>query len=351
MKFTGRENVHVYDDSKTFRQEPLPGPRKWQDSTWLQWWDDENKVGGVHRIGHEYNLASGPPMISAWTAIITPKGIGKRVAWLPLREEDKLPGGWGGGDGAMRQEFVDGAHAWYIDDAEANMSAELHFRDYYGGFRTFPSHGKTAEEISSDHIDIAGSVTGWIKMDGETFPVNGKGLRDHGWGYRDVNLILSHRYVTGAFGPDLSFCCYSVHNASHNGIETFGFVMKDDTVHFAKKIDMLAYVENDSSTTRGGRIRVTLADGYVLDVELTAVAPGIMGNMHNMYNTNTLCRAVTSDGRVGSGMFETSMNFHQGERRPGKMVGNLLDTGYYPGASVGRAAGPGDPHFISINTL
>ena len=108
-------------------------------------------------------------------------------------------------------------------------------------------------------------------------------------------------------------------------------------------------MENDSSTTRGGRIKITLEDGQVLDVELTAVAPGIMCHVHNMFNTNTLCRALC-DGRVGSGMVETSMNFHQGTRRPEKMVGNLLESGYYPGAATGRAI-ESDTHFVRIATL
>jgi hypothetical protein len=347
MKFTGRENVKVYDASHMLRQQPLSG-RKWQDSTWLQWWDDENKVGGVHRIGHEYNVDGGPK-VAGWTNLITPKGVFKRVRYLPLREEDKLPLGWGGGDDTCRNEYINCEHVWFINDPETQISAELHFKDYYDAFRGFPSSGKTSEQISADHIDVAGSVSGWIIMEGQKFKVNGKGLRDHGWGYRDVNLILSHRYVTGCFGPDLSFCAYSVHNASSDTIETFGWVVKGDTVNFAKKIDMIAYVENDSSTTRGGRIKLTLADGEVVDCELTSAAPGIMCHVHNMFNTNTLCRA-TCNGQEGSGMFETSMNFHQGSRVPVVMVGNLEKSGYYPGAASGRATGPDSP-YIHIQTL
>jgi hypothetical protein len=347
MNFTGRQNVKVYDDSHILRQPPLTG-RKWQDSTWLQWWDNTNNVGGVHRIGHEYNGPDGPK-VAAWTNLITPKGVFKRVAYLPLREADKLAKGWGGGDDTVRQEYIDGKHAWFINIPESRVSAELHFKDFHGAFRGFPNSGKTSETISAEHIDVAGTVTGKITMGGETFAVNGMGLRDHGWGYRDVNLILSHRYVTGCFGPDLSFCAYCVHNASSDTIETFGWVVKGDTAHFAKKIDMIAYVENDSSTTRGGHIQLTLADGEVLDCELTAVAPGIMCHVHNMFNNNTLCRA-TCNGRVGTGMFETSMNFHQGSRVPVKMVGNLLDTGYFPGAAGGRATGPDGP-YIYIQTL
>jgi hypothetical protein len=347
MKFTGRDNVKVYDTSHSVRQQPLTG-RKWNDSTWLQWWDGRSRTGGVHRIGHEYNIEGGPN-VAGWTNLITPKGVFKRVRFLPLREQDKLPNGWGAGDDTCRNEVINDEHVWFIDDPEAAVSAELRFRDFHGAFRGFPGSGKSSEQISSEHIDVAGSTTGWIVMQGERFEVNGLGLRDHGWGYRDVNLILSHRYVTGCFGPDLSFCAYAIHNASSDTIETFGWVVRGDTVHFANKVDILAYVENDSSTTRGGRIRMTLADGAVLDCELTSVAPGIMCHVHNMFNTNTLCKAI-ANGREGSGMFETSMNFHQGSRQPGRMVGNLYGSGYYPGASSGRATSMESP-YINIQTL
>jgi hypothetical protein len=50
-------------------------------------------------------------------------------------------------------------------------------------------------------------------------------------------------------------------------------------------------------------------------------------------------------------MVETSMNFHQGSREPLKMVGNLEKSGYYPGASSGRASGMGDSNYIHIQTI
>lgn len=102
MKSTGRRSVKFYDESHAVRQQPLPG-RTGNDSTWLQWRDDENKVGGARRIGHEYNLQGAGPMVAAWTHPITPKGVFERVRRLPLREEDKLPRGRrSGGDGLYR---------------------------------------------------------------------------------------------------------------------------------------------------------------------------------------------------------------------------------------------------------
>src|ERR1700736_6780513 len=124
MKFIGRDNVKVYDESHFTRQQPQ-GPL-WQDSAWLNWWDVQNKVGGVHRIGHEYNKPHGDvPRVAAWSNLVTPKGVFRRVLYLPLREEDKLRNGWGGGDDTCRVEFDGEGSVWTIDEPTTGVSAKL----------------------------------------------------------------------------------------------------------------------------------------------------------------------------------------------------------------------------------
>lgn len=54
MKFIGRDHVVEYSDDDEGRLTPGTVD-KWQDSAWLHWFDIEAGVGGVHRIGHEYN--------------------------------------------------------------------------------------------------------------------------------------------------------------------------------------------------------------------------------------------------------------------------------------------------------
>ena len=330
MKFIGRDNVRQYTEADNFRAEPDGGP-KWQDSTWLQWWDLESGCGGVHRIGHEYGIDGGP-FVANWSNLVTPKGFFKRVTYLPLREADKLKTGWGGGDDTCNNEIINGEHIWNINDPSVGVSARLVFTDYHGGFCGFPSAGRTAEDITAHHIDISGPVTGAIKVPGGTFNVKGMGLRDHGWGHRDLGTMLSHRYVTGCFGPELSFCAYAIHNGVNDRIETFAWCVKGDTVVFATDVDIVVYAEIDSSSTRGGHIVLTLADGDVIDCELTAVAPGMVNVFpYSFQNNNTLCRAECK-GKVGTGHVETSMNFHYGSRKGERMLRALIKNGFYPGS-------------------
>ena len=183
-------------------------------------------------------------------------------------------------------------------------------------------------------------------MKGKSFKAtNGMGVRDHGWGHRDIKTMLSHRYVAGTFARDFTFCAWSIHSDTNDAVESFGWVVKGgDTVVFAKRIEIVSYVEVDSASVRGGRIIMNLADGDVLDCELTAVAPGLVNwfDTHKFANNNTLCRAVCN-GRVGAGMFESMMNFHKGTRAPGKMQRALASNGFYAGTFENLLADPNGP--------
>lgn len=346
MKFIGRDHVVEYGFEHEGRQEPGSGA-KWQDSAWLHWFDNDAGVGGVHRIGHEYNFEDSPPRIALWSNLVTPAGIYRRVRSNPLREADKLGKSWGGGDDTARCEIVEeGVHRWIIDDPEEGVSAEITFHDHHKPFCGFPRSGDTSKNIAPDHIDVSGAVIGWIEMKGQRFEFsNGLGERDHGWGHRNIKTMLSHRYCAGNFGKDLCFNAWSIHNILSDGIESFGWVVRNgDTAVFAKKIEIISYVEVDSASTRGGRIIMELADGERFDCELTAVAPGLVNwfDTHKFANNNTLCR-VEANGMVGAGMFESMMNYHLGTREPGRMQRALAESGFYPGSFEGMlqdAAGP-----------
>jgi hypothetical protein len=347
LKFIGRDFVKVYSKADFLRQKP--NAPQWNDSAWLNWWDSKNKVGGVHRLGHEYNRPDGgPPMVAAWSNLITPKGVYRRVKYLPLREADKLPNGWGSGDDTSRVEFDEDGSVWTINDPEYGVSAKLRNRDFHDPFCGFPSAGKTHDEITSDHIDVAGSITGTITMQGETFRADGMGSRDHGWGHRNLYTMRSHRYISGTFGPDFSFAAWAIHSV-HDSVEAFGWVMKGDTAIFPKDIDIVVYAEIDSCSTRGGRIRYVLPDGEVIEAELIAEAPGMLHYFHNLANNNTSCVAHCN-GRVGGGMVETSMNYHEGHRAPTKLQRAIAASGFFPALPVERWNGPDTP-FLPKRTV
>jgi len=348
MNVIGRDKLTWYDESFKLRQQPTDEP-VWQDSCWLNWWDTKNKVGGIFRIGHEYNYPGKPPMVASWIGIITPKGIYKRVLHLPLREEDKLPNGWGGGDEVVRVEIDNGDHVWQVNDPAHGVTATLRFHDFHPMFNGFPLSGDTAEDIAPAHIDVHGSVKGDITIQGDSFHADGMGVRDHGWGHRAYGQMTSHRYVSGTFGPDFGFTSWAVHNL-RGSVEIFGWVVRNGEVIFPKDIDIVAYTEIDSVSVRGGRVTFTLATDERIECDLIAEAPGLMNYFHNMPNNNTCCKAIC-DGRIGAGMLESSMNYYRGNQPPDKMQWGVVHNGFYPSPFTAVATAGTENAFLIKRTI
>ena len=97
------------------------------------------------------------------------------------------------------------------------------------------------------------------------------------------------------------------------GISIRTLLVRGDTAIFPRDIDMVAYTEIDSASTRGGRIRFLLPDGEVVESELTAAAPGFQNYFHNMPCLNTLCVA-TCNGRTGAGMLDVKKALDEGSK-------------------------------------
>ncbi|KAF7548893.1 hypothetical protein G7Z17_g6764 [Cylindrodendrum hubeiense] len=195
----------IRGDETKVRQSPGP-TSNWQDSVVLVWWDDENKIGGFHRLGHEPNRSTGGEAI-IWTNIVTPTGIFKRVQTNTLREADKLPGGgFGSGDDTCSVEYVDGDHIWTIDEPEQAITARIVHRDTGPNVDCFPKRGSMEKDFSTAHFDIPGRVTGQLTFSGRKYDIKGLSLRDHGWGNRDWGeSAYSHRWLVGTAGESFSF--------------------------------------------------------------------------------------------------------------------------------------------------
>lgn len=325
----GGKKLTVYGDWTHVRQKPGPEPH-WQDSVVLTWWDEENDIGGFHRLGHEPNVPGGG-RIALWTNLMSPDGMFKRVQDKPLREADLLPsGGWGSGDDTCKVEFINGEHVWTINDDDA--SASLSFRDCGPNIDGFPKSPTLSKEFSTAHFDVAGTVTGWMKLKGKEYKVNGLGIRDHGWGPRDWSQsIISHRWVVGTCGPLFSFFAVSYHAASTDKIATFGWIVRGKTVTYAKAVDILTYMEIDSCVNRGGHVRFTLTTGEVLDVEITAI-PGHKAAVCYHHDIPCVDRHCTFEcnGLRGFCNFESSSNAQHGKKRPRTLVGGVIDDGFTP---------------------
>ena len=323
MKVLGGGSVQVYEPADEGPHQA--GPQElWQESVVLLWWDLKQAIGGFYRIGHELNHKNGP-MIALWSNTVTPQGIFKKTAYLPLRPQDKIDNGFGGGDGSLRYDY-DGNCVWTLEDQD--IKAQLRVHDFHPSIDCYPKKGALSE-FAPHHMEVAGRVSGSLSVKGVHYDIDALAFRDHGWGMRDWGALLSHRWLAGVFGAELSFCALAWH-ATDDSMAQFGWVVRNDTVTFAKKLDIVAYVEADAMCSRGGRLVMTLSTDEVIEVGFEALAPSMMSFHHGIACFDTLCR-IRSGDLTGIGDFETTANGQQGRRQPKNLArGGISQNGWHP---------------------
>lgn len=322
MDIVGGGKVHVYDP---INEGPhAPGPQdEWQESVVLVWWDLKQKIGGYYRIGHEINTKGGP-MIALWSNTVTPQGIHHKTAYLPLRDRDRSATGFGSGDDSLRFEY-DGGCVWTLEDED--ISAKLRVHDFHPSIDCYPKKGAISD-FAPHHAEIAGRISGTLVAKGHRYEVDGLSFRDHGWGPRAWDTLLSHRWVSGVFGPEFSFCVLAW-LASDDSMAKFGWIVRHDKVTYCKSIDILAYIETDGMCNRGGKLRLTLTTGEELEIDCEPLVPSLMSFHHGIACVDTLCRMKCGE-RIGIGDFETTHNSQQGKRRPKNLAGGILENGWHP---------------------
>jgi hypothetical protein len=308
MEIVGGGSVIEYGPSDETAHTPGPG-EFWQESVVLFWWDTTHNVGGYHRIGHEPNYRDGP-IISLWNNIFTPDYIYKDASTLPLLESDKLPNGFGGGS-TCRFEYTDHA-VWTIKAPE--VSAELHVVDYHTPVDTYPKKSDYAQEFAPNHMEVGSKVNGKLTVRGRHFPIDGLAFRDHGWGNRDWGGIVSHRWLAMSFGSDMTVLLQTFHSPS-NQLVRFGCVIRDNKLTYAKDVDIIAYMEPDGLTNRGGRATTLLTTGESLSFEFQPFQRGVVSWIHGIACVDVFCK-VTCGSLTGVGDFEMTNNAMRGSYRP-----------------------------------
>jgi len=240
----------------------------WQESVLLHWYDRRQGIGGWHRIGHEANNQDGRAAI--WSFVFDRSGWQyRRCREVPLTPADRIENGLRAGD-THRFDYVDGAARWTI--ADGRLRVELACRNLFPIVDPFPHSDQVAAKRFANHFEVAGRVTGQVTYEGRTTAVEGYGYRDHSWGPRDwQNGMPNHRWFTGTLGSELSFAAITA-QAPTGAITRVGYVHRDGEVVRASAVDVVAHIEPDGLTHRGGELRLTLPGDELVHVRFRARA-------------------------------------------------------------------------------
>lgn len=322
MEIIGGGRLHVYPPADE-RPHAADDHENWQESFVLIWFDLAQSVGGFFRLGHEPNYNGG--RVQFMSNIFSPQGCYHRSTDLPLRPQDRFDNGFNNGEDTLRYEYDDKI-CWRLKDTD--VEAQLEVDEFVPAIDAHKREGSdNAHSYTGNHVDAACGVSGTVKVKGKTYQVNGLGIRDHGWGTRDWNSLLSHRWTLGTFDRENSFVAMTFLTTG-NQLAEFGWVIRGDKVIFAESIAVRAIIGHDGATNFGGTTRLKLTTGEVLEARFEPLYPAIASWVHQTICYDSMCRVTWGD-RVGFGVFESTSNLQAGTLRPVVYDGSMGPDGWY----------------------
>jgi hypothetical protein len=194
--------------------------------------------------------------------------------------------------------------------------------DFYEPCGFYSDQGSLADDFAAHHFESSGRVVGTVELDGVAYPIDGLCHRDHSWGPRRWDTLLSHRWCSGTYGPQLSISTVCWH-AVDGSLARAGCVVRDGEVTLATSADFITYQEVDGITHRGGEVWLDLDDG---PIHLTATTiDGVINEHRGVACFDALCR-TEHDGARGFVDFESTNNAQHGTAPITlALSGNLVD--------------------------
>ncbi|HEY2832951.1 MAG TPA: propanediol utilization protein [Sporichthyaceae bacterium] len=277
----------------------------WQESVFVHWYDATHKVGGVHRIGHEPHANGGEAAVQCF--VFDAYSSYRRVGRVPLLPAETERG------------FRAAGSTWDIEDGlprvrvkEDGLELDLRIDNFYPLTDFFPSSGSMVDDFAKHHYETSGRARGTASINGREYVVDALCHRDHSWGPRRWDMLLSHRWVSGSLGPELSFGSMAWH-AIDDSTVSIGYIVREGELILAESVDIVTFMETDAMTHRGGILTLNLPGGEQLRAHCTVVN-GVVTTNHGVYWVDSLCEVTMDDGRTGFCDFEISTNPRAGTR-------------------------------------
>jgi hypothetical protein len=122
------------------------------------------------------------------------------------------------------------------------------------------------EGFGRAHYEQHMHVTGTVAIEGETAEIDAYGLRDHSWGPRYWQNILSYRWLTCSFGPELNIMVSEINRTKTDRTE-WGVVIRDGVLSRVTGVSLDSQFDSGAPFHRAMRADLTLEDGEKVTVE------------------------------------------------------------------------------------
>jgi hypothetical protein len=289
---------------------PATDDADWQESVFVHWYDSNAGIGGVTRIGHEPNRAGGGRS-ALHCFVATADGIRFRRNDFALQLEEAT----------RPRSFRAGGSSWHVDSGqptleihEPGLDVDLTMEHFYPLTDFFPPTGSMVEDFAKDHYETSGRIRGTARIGGRALDVDGLYHRDHSWGIRKTMTLKSHRWISGTFGPDLSFGSICWHSAD-DALVKVGYLVRDGELLYAQDVDVITYLDVDGLTHRGGEVAWSMPDGSGLRLHARPF-DAVVAQLHNVYYIDRagMCDfEISNNARLGDSPVSLAINAAFGE--------------------------------------
>lgn len=281
-----------------YRHKPSPD-ENWQESVVLVWYDSQNMMGGMNRIGLEPNKKKS----NFWSFVTQ----GKRIIHKNINLDLPIPEGMDWDNitiGILTRKTLDPLKKFQFLIDDQDIKADLTFEAFHPVFdyRENPQTG-LGIDIAANHFEGSGEVTGSVIYQGKTYNITGIGHRDHSWGLRYWDKIDNHRWICGIFGKDFAFNAISICMVNQERIFHGGFVFDGKKNTGVVDAEILVELEDNGRIQRGVRMTVKDVEGRIFEVSgevVSAVCPV----PHGPYMPNESLSKFKMGNRIGYGIIE-----------------------------------------------
>lgn len=268
---------------------PGEGKPPWKDNGFLSFWDPANRVFGIIHVS------------------TSPNAEGRRArASLSVRGrtgevmEELDPGSW-----ASESISFDPDGRIEVNAPGLRAELDLSLRGRYADYSANEMVPALVEGEALHHYQGAVVVTGSVEVDGEQAEVDGVGMRDRTWGFRDESAAWPEYYgiVVDLGGRMLTIMKFAT---ADGGQITDGFLLDDGEPVPATEITGL---RRDASGLFAGAT-IHASGGETIELRMTQRLAGFWVPMGweregpTMSAYDELIEVTTGDGEVGYGLVE-----------------------------------------------
>jgi hypothetical protein len=300
----------MVDVNDEFMHEPGPHP-DWQESFFFSWFDAESDAVGLARIGYRPSNHTADAILYTMRNGRVEGGYARlHVRYTGTPQPDHLK------VGALEFQMVEPMSKWRLllrgrHEVDLTWTALHAPFDYHA---EAPPGAYLPSGIADTHMEQSGWVTGRVRINGSTYPIDGLGQRDKSWGVRLWSSIERWDWNTVLLSPDFTMNC--THLFDGDLAYPTGYIFHDGACHAVAQLTV-DHEWSGHQVPCASRMVVTDVSGLQLEIRGRVIAQSCLWKRGLVIQESATRFETVVDGRPFTGLGLTEHAWHAG------LVGSL----------------------------